>query len=179
MPNIQYFKTLSKNLLKNIRNDEWVNFPVDFRSILDSTEIKDCTLMKAQHIVSKLMGFSSWSDLINSSSIELEKRKRLFEETVSNSFEESTTINADEYLLLEGKMREKAIDDQRKAGLGFSDDTMVECLHCGKHFLFKDVKVIKTKDEYKQSELDELEMIMCPNYPECNGDLMDFIPVEE
>ena len=40
-------------------------------------------------------------------------------------------------------------------------------------------KEIKTKDEYKQSELDELEMIMCPNYPECNGDLMDFIPVEE
>ncbi len=78
------------------------------------------------------------------------------------------------YRELNGKLKQATIDKQRKAGLGFAPDTMIECIHCGDKFLFKEAKVIKLSSKYTHNPM---EYIVCKNYPECDGDLIDFIPV--
>ncbi len=45
-----------------------------------------------------------------------------------------------------------------------------ECIHCGKIITVGDFKVFKNEDGF--------EFISCPNAPECNGTLIDWIDVE-
>ncbi|WP_424244246.1 hypothetical protein Dip510_001447 [Elusimicrobium posterum] len=79
------------------------------------------------------------------------------------------------YVELKGKAKQAAIDKQRKAGLGFAPDTKIECLHCGEKFLFQEAKVSKLKSKHKHNPL---EYIVCKNFPKCDGDLIDFMPVK-
>lgn len=44
------------------------------------------------------------------------------------------------------------------------------CIHCNKIIVVGDYKVIKNENN--------VEFICCPNAPECNGTLIDWIPVE-
>ena len=46
-----------------------------------------------------------------------------------------------------------------------------ECIHCGNIITVGDFKVFKTQSGY--------EFIFCPNAPECNGTVIDWIPVEK
>lgn len=51
-------------------------------------------------------------------------------------------------------------------------DTKVHCLHCDQEYLFKEANVVISPDE------DE-PLIYCKNYPQCNGTLIDMIPVNK
>ena len=45
------------------------------------------------------------------------------------------------------------------------------CIHCNKIITVEDFKVFKEEDE------DSFEYICCPNTPECNGTLIDWMEV--
>ena len=49
-------------------------------------------------------------------------------------------------------------------------DTKVHCIHCGKEFLFNEANVVVFPDSNEAC-------IQCKQYPECNGTLIDMIPV--
>ncbi len=85
MDNISYFKLQAKNLYRDFKldfmnEDEAYNFSpkfFDINSILSDFEINpdDFSLMKAQHILAKLVGFISWDELIKASDKVLEQKK--------------------------------------------------------------------------------------------------------
>lgn len=94
MNTITFFKLQAKNLFKDFKTkspvfDEVINdylyeytpqyFDID-RIILEYDVNEDkFTLMKAQHIISNMAGFSKWADLLNCSPSELELAKLLFD----------------------------------------------------------------------------------------------------
>ena len=59
-----------------------------------------------------------------------------------------------------------------KAFPSLTMDTKVHCLHCDQEYLFKEANVVISPDE------DE-PLIYCKNYPQCNGTLIDMIPVNK
>ena len=73
-------------------------------------------------------------------------------------------------------MREVKIGDKQKylnENYPFTDipnltDTR-ECIHCGEIITVGDFKVFKNKSDF--------EFICCPNAPDCDGTLIDWIPV--
>jgi len=67
-----------------------------------------------------------------------------------------------------------AIVEHKKNGLGFELETVVECLHCGAVYKFKDVKAIRVKQQFRDGL--DFDQIVCKNYPKCDGDIMDLIP---
>lgn len=52
----------------------------------------------------------------------------------------------------------------------FTMDTKVQCLHCGKQFLYKEANVVHFPD-------DDKPLVYCKNYPQCNGSLIDMMTV--
>ncbi len=50
-------------------------------------------------------------------------------------------------------------------------DSLRKCLHCGNTIRVGDYKVT--------IESDGEEYIMCPNYPECDGTIIDWMPVDQ
>ena len=52
----------------------------------------------------------------------------------------------------------------------------VECLHCGERYKFKYVKAIRTKPRFRND--DDFDQIVCKNFPECNGSIIDLFPIE-
>lgn len=89
MDNISYFKLQSKNLFHDFKQDfmqddaEYVCTPkfFDVNAVVSDFDF-DCdnfTLMKAQHIISKMVGFNSWEELIKSSDLVLEQKKIVLE----------------------------------------------------------------------------------------------------
>lgn len=56
------------------------------------------------------------------------------------------------------------------------DDT-VECLHCGAQYKFREVKAIRKKAEFRTEQ--DFDMIVCKNYPKCNGSIIDLMPVRK
>lgn len=89
MNNISYFKLQAKNLYRDFKldfmnEDEAYNFSPNFfdiNSIVSDFEINpdDFSLMKAQHILAKLVGFTSWDELIKASDEALEQKKSVLE----------------------------------------------------------------------------------------------------
>ena len=57
--------------------------------------------------------------------------------------------------------------------MGHQFNEQVECLHCGKKFIFNEFKIIRKKTP------DGMDFIMCKYFPECNGSLIDFMPVKK
>lgn len=51
-------------------------------------------------------------------------------------------------------------------------DTKVRCLHCDREYSFNEAKVVQFPE-------DDEPLIMCKNYPECNGSLLDMMPQED
>ena len=52
----------------------------------------------------------------------------------------------------------------------FTMDTKVQCLHCGKEFLYKEANVVQFPD-------DDEPLVYCKHYPECDGSLIDMMTV--
>lgn len=82
----------------------------------------------------------------------------------------------DMYIELDEQQRMAAIKDHQEEGLGFPLEETVECLHCGERYKFKYVKAIRTKPQFRSD--DDFDQIVCKNFPECNGSIIDLFPIE-
>lgn len=76
MTHIEYFKRQAKNFFKDYKAKASY---IDNLLLHYRFDQNDFSLMKAQHIVALMGGFSKWTDLVKSSEIELELAKLLFE----------------------------------------------------------------------------------------------------
>lgn len=80
------------------------------------------------------------------------------------------------YIELNEQEKMAAIEEHQKNGLGFSLEEIVECLHCGDRYKYRDVKAIRTNPKYRSS--DDFDQIVCKNFPKCNGSIIDLMPLE-
>lgn len=81
----------------------------------------------------------------------------------------------DVYIELNEQEKLAAIKDHQEKGLPYNLKDTVVCMHCGKRYQFKEVKAIKLKTEYRsEGDFDE---IVCKNYPNCNGNILDLMKV--
>ncbi|MBO7048061.1 MAG: hypothetical protein J6W62_04035 [Spirochaetia bacterium] len=76
------------------------------------------------------------------------------------------------YKELLGNEKISVIEDQKNNSFNYALDEIIECIHCGEKYQFKDVKAVKDLEE------DNI-FIVCKNYPECDGSIIDFIHVEK
>ena len=83
----------------------------------------------------------------------------------------------DMYIELNEQQRMAAIKDHQETGLGFPLEETVECLHCGERYKFKYVKAIRTKPQFRSD--DDFDQIVCKNFPECNGSIIDLFPIKD
>ncbi|MFD1258548.1 hypothetical protein ACFQ3S_17205 [Mucilaginibacter terrae] len=103
MKPIDYFKLQSKNLHRDYKTqtsvfDATINEHLyeynptffDFDSLVLDYDInkENFTLMKAQHVIAQLVGFSKWTEMLDASPIELELAKLLFDNMHKISAEE-------------------------------------------------------------------------------------------
>lgn len=90
--------------------------------------------------------------------------------------EENPLNFKDMYIELDEQQRMAAIKDHQENGLGFPLEETVECLHCGERYKFKYVKAIRTKPQFRND--DDFDQIVCKNFPECNGSIIELFPIE-
>ena len=81
------------------------------------------------------------------------------------------------YIELDEQQKMIAIKDHQKSGLGFALEETVECLHCGDHYQYKNVKAIRTKPQFRSNN--DFDKIVCKNFPKCNGSIIDLMPFKE
>lgn len=100
MSHVEFFKRQAKYLLKDYKTKkpsiddvgnpffdyEPKHFDVDGILLDYNFDENDFSLMKAQHVIALMVGFSKWSDLFNASANELELAKLIFDNRVN--FEE-------------------------------------------------------------------------------------------
>ena len=208
MKHIDYFKLQAKNLHKDFATqsfdkDEGV-YEYDPKYFDISQIVMDFgidekakfSLMNAQHIIAQMVGFEKWTDLVKAPIQKLSELRELLENHDSNqhnatgffsdnldgvektTWRHNTEPDVKYHEELSGKDWQAGIDECRENGMGFDDDVIVECLHCGKRFPFGEVKVRRLKREYNDGVEDDFKEIVCKHYPECNGNLIDLMPAE-
>lgn len=92
MKHIEFFKLQAKNLFKDFQTKkkspdaaigdyEYDPKYFDIEGIILYFDIdeEDFSLMKAQHLIANMVGFSKWAELVNASEPELELAKLLFD----------------------------------------------------------------------------------------------------
>lgn len=167
--------------------------------VMDDDKNFEFKLGNAQHLIAQMAGFSSWKELITSSETKQSDARKLLENSIHNGYNPTKFImhnftpdgrdiiefshvqndsDVPYHEELSGKAWQDGIDECYENGMGFDDDTIVECLHCGNRFPFKEVKVRRLKPEYNDGKEDDFKEIVCKHYPECDGNLLDLIPVE-
>lgn len=73
------------------------------------------------------------------------------------------------YIELDEHQKMIAIKDHQKSGLGFALEETVECLHCGEHYQYKNVKAIRTKPQFRSdNDFDKLPKGATLSNPTCN-----------
>lgn len=80
------------------------------------------------------------------------------------------------YYELDENAKLSAIKEHQNTGFNYEMDDIVECLHCGEKYQFKDVKVIRSKEQFRTE--DDFDEIVCRNYPKCSGNIIDLIRVK-
>lgn len=104
MTQIEFFKLQAKNLFRDFKTQtQYVDkesysgysysyspkyFDVDSLFLDYNVDEDNFTLMKAQHLIARLVGFYKWTDLINASEFELELSKLLFDHQDKVSFDD-------------------------------------------------------------------------------------------
>ncbi len=167
--------------------------------IMDDDKNFEFKLGNAQHLIAQMAGFASWKDLTTAPETDQLKARKSLERSIHNEYGRTSFISHNftpdgreitEYSHepldsdvpyhegLSGQDWQDGIDECRKHGMGFEPDTIVECIHCGKQFAFKEVKVRRLKSEYNDGQEDDFKEIMCKHYPACNGNLIDLMPAE-
>lgn len=106
--------------------------------------------------------------------IDLEEK---WNSTPVNLTHNNNNLNFEEmYIELNKQEKMAAIKDHQEKGLGFSLEETVECLHCGDRYKYKDVKAIRMNPKYRSSN--DFDQIVCKNFPQCNGSIIDLMPLE-
>ena len=92
MNNISYFKLQAKNLFHDIKLDfmqddeNYVCAPrfFDVNAIINKFDVNvdDFSLMKAQHVIAKMVGMDSWKELISANDITLSEKKALLDNSL-------------------------------------------------------------------------------------------------
>ena len=89
MSNLEFFKKEAKNFLKDwqtqiktVESDGFISYHYDWKFYdvgdlffyyeLDDKDEQDIKLARAQHWISKMVGFKKWDELIHASKVELE-----------------------------------------------------------------------------------------------------------
>lgn len=104
MKHIDFFKLQAKNLFRDFKTQaqyldkESYNgysyryspkyFDVDSLFLDYDVDEENFTLMKAQHLIARLVGFYKWNDLVNASEHELELAKLLFDNQDKVSYDD-------------------------------------------------------------------------------------------
>lgn len=101
--------------------------------------------------------------------IDLEEKRNT---TPTDMIEDESPNIADMYDELDGQEKIDSLKTCIQNGHSFSLEQTVECLHCGKRYKFKEVKVLRLKPEYRVFDFDE---IVCKYHPECSGTLIDLM----
>lgn len=83
------------------------------------------------------------------------------------------------YYELDNNEKYKAILEHgdNEADFGFRLNEIVECLHCGAQYKFRDVKAIRLKSEFRTK--DDFDMLVCKNYPKCDGTIIDLVQIKK
>lgn len=74
--------------------------------------------------------------------------------------------------ILVGTTRMAALNEQKDYFHNLKMNTKVRCLHCGKEFFYNEAKVIIEPDDNEAT-------VVCKNYPDCDGTLMDLYPAKK
>lgn len=166
--------------------------------IMDDDPKFEFTLGNAQHLIAQIVGFNKWAELIKAPESELSEARKFLENHKSNEYGSTSFIghnftpdgrdvfefshnnesDVPYHEELTDKDRQAGIDECYKNNMGFPADTIVKCLHCGQLFKFGDVKVRRLKAEFNGGKEDDFKEIVCKHYPECDGNLLDLIPVD-
>lgn len=94
-----------------------------------------------------------------------------------NLTQNNNNLNFEEmYIELNEQEKMAAIKDHQEQGLGFQLEEIVECLHCGDRYKYRDVKAIRMNLHYRSD--DDFDQIVCKNFPKCNGSIIDLMPLE-
>ena len=94
-----------------------------------------------------------------------------------NLTQNNNNLNFEEmYIELNEQEKMAAIKDHQEQGLGFQLEEIVECLHCGDRYKYRDVKAIRMNLQYRSD--DDFDQIVCKNFPKCNGSIIDLMPIE-
>lgn len=213
MNNINFFKQQAKNLYKDFKNKTSIHYPQDAEFLIQEFDFdeKEFSLMNAQHIITQLVGFRKWTDLIKASDKELEVAKLLYDNQNIIDINEwndyldmlrleyNVELDAESKLHILTERWLNPVYDQNEENSNFyrelteqerqvvegkesngEDEYLVECLHCGRRYPVKEAKLVKVKEEYRDSLLfDDETIVVCKYYPECDGEEVDLIPVNE
>lgn len=171
---------------------------------LDDKDEQDIKLARAQHWISKMAGFEKWNDLIHASEIELECAEFLlrrfknaqdvqdWEEIIQFAgiadlepevkldyarqyYELGDRVAIVNYpteriTILSGKLKSTELNkfsDKNNPDGVLRKSSHVFCTHCNKAFNFTQSKVIKDNEK-------SLTMVVCKNYPKCDGTYLDY-----
>lgn len=74
--------------------------------------------------------------------------------------------------ILYGDAKKIELEKGMKAFPDLKMDAKVHCIHCGKEFLYNESNVVVSPDDVEP-------YVMCKNYPECDGSLIDMMLVEK
>lgn len=164
-------------------------------------------LQKAQHIIAQMAGFSKWDDLQKANEDELalarirflhltpyfadvwnrycrtikwdlipiEARFPIIKSRMYNC--KNDFLKSQQFVdeVLYGKEKEVALQNELDIFPNHSNpEAMVECIHCGRTYRNNEVTVIH---EYGFGIYGKHDSIACKYYPECDGTLIDLIPI--
>ncbi|MEE3434394.1 MAG: hypothetical protein VZQ47_02410 [Treponema sp.] len=152
-------------------------------------------LQKSQHIIAQMVGFRNWDELKSASDDFLELSELLlrhfknsndiigwqvfFEDEVNTTDVQEIIKIAKNYfeIIAKSKIQTESVvltGEERIQGLkrnlqvlgNFRMNSKVICIHCGAEFHYNEAIVIRDPGDYKA-------LVMCKNYPKCNGSLID------
>ena len=123
MKSVSYFKLQSKNLFHDVKldfmqdDDSYVCAPrfFDVNAVINDfdVDVNDFSLMKAQHIIAKMVGMDSWKDLISASDDVLEQKK--------------TVLDTSPFKLHRMKVYNIDLSGYEKIMQGLGDDYLLKC----------------------------------------------------
>lgn len=169
-------------------------------------EVENFSLMKAQHIIAETAGFKKWNDLIKANSNDKELARLIYDNSNSsddvenwkwycryaklseldsatrllvakqffNNKSNSVIEEANAPEIIDGPDAVITLKRELKNLFDYHLDTQVKCFHCGDTFKCREMKVVQSVS----NNFDYRPMVMCKNYPKCNGTIIDLKSLE-
>ena len=150
--------------------DEWTNWYIPNAEAMYHTKFDTETKLEIFKQVFMREDAPQSSEMLYRFDLEQKRNTR-----PADSKSETQLNTTDMYDELDENEKYKAILDH--GDWGFMLDDTVECIHCGSRYKFKEVKAIRKKAEFRTEQ--DFDMIVCRNYPKCNGSIIDLMPVSK